>query len=136
MKHRSDVPIVNELPTAAILFKVKLFARDFFPFLAEYPEDRPICNVNGTIYRDGEYFDVPNEPDLTCICQKGYKGKKTIPVLLISRLFLCHLRTFALKRPLRETQSESVARESTRTYDATSDFYIAISIQELVFLFA
>lgn len=43
--------------------------------VAENPEERPICNVNGKIYKDGEYFNVESDPDLNCVCQEGYKGK-------------------------------------------------------------
>ena len=44
-------------------------------FLAEKPEDRAICNVDGKEYKDGERFFVEGEPDLKCFCQPGYEGK-------------------------------------------------------------
>lgn len=43
-------------------------------FAAENPEDRAECNVDGKIYRDGEYFSVASDPDLNCVCQPGYEG--------------------------------------------------------------
>ncbi|KAL0132317.1 hypothetical protein PUN28_000241 [Cardiocondyla obscurior] len=45
----------------------------------ENPEDRAICNVSGTVYKDGEYFNVEGEPDLNCVCQPGYEGKNIEP---------------------------------------------------------
>ncbi|XP_011167651.2 uncharacterized protein LOC105201361 [Solenopsis invicta] len=45
----------------------------------ENPEDRAICNVDGKIYRDGEFFAVEGEPDLRCVCQPGYKGNNVEP---------------------------------------------------------
>ncbi|XP_011167658.1 uncharacterized protein LOC105201365 [Solenopsis invicta] len=45
----------------------------------ENPEDRAICNVDGMEYRDGEYFTVESEPDLTCVCQPGYEGNNVEP---------------------------------------------------------
>ncbi|XP_018313792.1 uncharacterized protein [Mycetomoellerius zeteki] len=42
-------------------------------------EDIPVCDVNGHMYRDGEYFVVNEEPDLICICQPEYKGKNIPP---------------------------------------------------------
>ncbi|KAL6429458.1 hypothetical protein ACFW04_008251 [Cataglyphis niger] len=45
----------------------------------ESPEERPTCNVNGKIYKDGEYFNVENDPDLNCVCQEGYQGKNVEP---------------------------------------------------------
>lgn len=44
----------------------------------EKPEDRATCIVNGKTYEDGEYFEVKNEPELSCICQPGYEGKNVI----------------------------------------------------------
>ncbi|XP_029659621.1 kielin/chordin-like protein [Formica exsecta] len=45
----------------------------------ESPEERPTCNVNGRIYKDGEYFNVENDPELNCVCQEGYKGENIEP---------------------------------------------------------
>ncbi|KAL0132314.1 hypothetical protein PUN28_000240 [Cardiocondyla obscurior] len=45
----------------------------------EKPEDRATCIVNGKEYRDGDYFTVESEPDLSCICQPGYKGENVEP---------------------------------------------------------
>lgn len=42
-------------------------------------EDRATCNVDGKEYKEGEYFSVENEPDLSCICQPGYEGKNVEP---------------------------------------------------------
>ncbi|XP_072763964.1 uncharacterized protein [Anoplolepis gracilipes] len=42
-------------------------------------EDRATCVVDGEIYKDGEYFEVKNEPELNCICQPGYEGKNIEP---------------------------------------------------------
>jgi len=47
-------------------------------FLAEKPEDRAVCNVDGKEYKDGEYFNVESEPDLICVCQPGYEGKDNL----------------------------------------------------------
>ena len=41
---------------------------------AEIPEDRAKCNVNGKIYRDGDWFLAEEDPNLSCVCQEGYKG--------------------------------------------------------------
>ncbi|XP_011060321.1 PREDICTED: uncharacterized protein LOC105149534 [Acromyrmex echinatior] len=56
----------------------------------ERPEDIPVCNVNGHIYRDGEYFKVDEEPDLICICQPGYKGKNVPPYCIKPNHSPCH----------------------------------------------
>ncbi|XP_032674879.1 kielin/chordin-like protein [Odontomachus brunneus] len=45
----------------------------------EKPEDRATCIVNGKTYRDGEYFEVEDDPELNCICQPGYEGKNVEP---------------------------------------------------------
>ncbi|XP_020289052.1 uncharacterized protein LOC109857291 isoform X2 [Pseudomyrmex gracilis] len=45
----------------------------------EKPEDRATCEVDGTIYKDGEYFSVKSDPELNCICQPGYEGKNVEP---------------------------------------------------------
>ncbi|XP_011641422.1 uncharacterized protein LOC105429889 [Pogonomyrmex barbatus] len=45
----------------------------------EKPEDRAICNVDGKEYKDGEYFTVESDPDLSCICQPGYEGQNVEP---------------------------------------------------------
>lgn len=42
---------------------------------AETPEDRPTCNVDGKLYKDGEHFSVDSKPDLSCVCQEGYEGE-------------------------------------------------------------
>ncbi|XP_025269544.1 kielin/chordin-like protein [Camponotus floridanus] len=47
--------------------------------ICQSPEERPTCNVNGKIYKDGEYFNVESDPDLNCICQEGYKGENVEP---------------------------------------------------------
>ncbi|XP_037038687.1 uncharacterized protein LOC119076123 [Bradysia coprophila] len=44
----------------------------------ENPEDRPTCIVNGTTYKDGEYFTT-TDPEQTCICGPGYKGENIEP---------------------------------------------------------
>lgn len=63
----------------------------FMTNIAENPEDRAICEVNGKEYRDGEYFSLENEPDKNCICSPGYKGKfnmkKTWNTLIINSFY-------------------------------------------------
>lgn len=51
------------------------YLNSYSRLLAEKPEDRAICNVDGKEYRDGEYFSVESDPDLNCVCQPGYEGK-------------------------------------------------------------
>ncbi|XP_011152192.1 uncharacterized protein LOC105190889 [Harpegnathos saltator] len=45
----------------------------------EKPEDVATCVVNGKTYKDGEYFTVEEDPEMTCICQPGYEGKNIEP---------------------------------------------------------
>ncbi|XP_074106913.1 kielin/chordin-like protein isoform X1 [Cotesia typhae] len=45
----------------------------------EKPEDRATCEVDGKIYKDGEYFKVASEPEKTCVCQPGYTGENVPP---------------------------------------------------------
>jgi hypothetical protein len=45
----------------------------------ENPEDRATCNVDGKIYREGDYFQIESDPDLSCNCQPGYEGKNVEP---------------------------------------------------------
>ncbi|KAI4487728.1 hypothetical protein M0802_011874 [Mischocyttarus mexicanus] len=42
-------------------------------------KQRPTCDVNGTIYLDGEYFKDESNPDNTCYCQPDYKGENVEP---------------------------------------------------------
>lgn len=44
-------------------------------YIAEKPEDRPKCEVDGQTYLEGEGFIPNNEPNLACQCLEGYKGK-------------------------------------------------------------
>ncbi|KMQ89264.1 hypothetical protein RF55_11121 [Lasius niger] len=53
--------------------------KDGIDICPEKPEDRATCVVDGNIYKDGEYFEVMNEPELNCICQPGYEGKNIEP---------------------------------------------------------
>ncbi|EFN76038.1 hypothetical protein EAI_16141, partial [Harpegnathos saltator] len=46
---------------------------------SEKPEDVATCVVNGKTYKDGEYFTVEEDPEMTCICQPGYEGKNIEP---------------------------------------------------------
>ncbi|XP_020289050.1 uncharacterized protein LOC109857290 [Pseudomyrmex gracilis] len=42
-------------------------------------EKRATCVVDGITYKDGEYFDVKNETDKTCVCRPGYEGENVEP---------------------------------------------------------
>ncbi|XP_067203461.1 kielin/chordin-like protein isoform X2 [Linepithema humile] len=55
----------------------------------ENPEDRATCVVDGKTYKDGEYFEVKNEPDMTCICRPGYEGKNVEPFCVKSKHPYC-----------------------------------------------
>uniref|UniRef100_A0A0C9QR92 KCP protein n=1 Tax=Fopius arisanus TaxID=64838 RepID=A0A0C9QR92_9HYME len=43
------------------------------------PADVPTCQVDGKIYKDGEYFEPSSEPDKRCFCGPNYKGKNIAP---------------------------------------------------------
>ncbi|KAK0178123.1 hypothetical protein PV328_002102 [Microctonus aethiopoides] len=45
----------------------------------ENPEDRATCVVDGKIYKDGEHFNDPSDPNKNCVCQPGYEGKNVEP---------------------------------------------------------
>ncbi|KAG8035839.1 hypothetical protein G9C98_001495 [Cotesia typhae] len=45
----------------------------------ENPEDRPTCEVDGKIYKDGEYFKPAAEPNKNCYCAPGYTGENIEP---------------------------------------------------------
>lgn len=47
-------------------------------FSAENSEDIPTCEVDGKIYKDGEYFKPAAEPNKNCYCAPGYTGKEEI----------------------------------------------------------
>lgn len=55
-----------------------IFKWSHLRLLAENPEDRATCNVNGKEYKEGDYFSIENDPDLTCTCQPDYKGKDNL----------------------------------------------------------
>lgn len=46
--------------------------------LDEEGEERPTCNVDGVIYKDGDYFIPKSEPEKECYCMSGYQGIKII----------------------------------------------------------
>lgn len=43
-------------------------------YLVEEGEERPTCEVDGTIYKDGEAFVSKFEPEKDCYCMSGYEG--------------------------------------------------------------
>ncbi|XP_008543501.1 kielin/chordin-like protein [Microplitis demolitor] len=45
----------------------------------ENPEDRPTCEVDGKIYKDGEFFKPSSEPNKNCYCGPGYTGQNIEP---------------------------------------------------------
>lgn len=57
-------------------FVINTILFELINYSAENPEDRAICDVDGKEYRDGEYFNVAEDPDLNCVCQPGYLGNK------------------------------------------------------------
>lgn len=81
---RQTVATERKFVVSAFLYGVAIHVLSCMYFLnnsfslAETPESIPTCNVNGKIYKDGEYFTVEDEPDLTCTCQPGYEGKMII----------------------------------------------------------
>lgn len=50
---------------------------NFVRFSAENQEDRAICVVDGKTYKEGQHFKVASDPELTCVCQAGYKGEES-----------------------------------------------------------
>ncbi|XP_012147112.2 kielin/chordin-like protein [Megachile rotundata] len=42
-------------------------------------EERPTCEVDGKIYKDGESFSPKSDPELDCYCKPGYKGENVEP---------------------------------------------------------
>ncbi|XP_015429602.1 PREDICTED: uncharacterized protein LOC107186280 [Dufourea novaeangliae] len=42
-------------------------------------EERATCEVDGKIYKDGEYFEPKSDPELDCYCMPGYKGENVEP---------------------------------------------------------
>ncbi|XP_063982087.1 uncharacterized protein LOC135165078 [Diachasmimorpha longicaudata] len=43
------------------------------------PRDIPTCEVDGKVYKDGEYFQPSSEPNKRCFCGPGYKGQNIAP---------------------------------------------------------
>ncbi|KAK0098262.1 hypothetical protein PV326_010027 [Microctonus aethiopoides] len=59
------------------------------PICLQNPEDRPKCEVDGKIYRDGEKFTPKSEPHKQCICGPGYKGENIAPFCRVSLTSVC-----------------------------------------------
>ncbi|EZA58364.1 uncharacterized protein LOC105276478 isoform X2 [Ooceraea biroi] len=53
------------------------------------PEDRATCIVDGVTYKDGEYFNVKDKSELTCVCRPGYKGKNVEPFCIKPKRSYC-----------------------------------------------
>ncbi|XP_018400827.1 PREDICTED: kielin/chordin-like protein isoform X1 [Cyphomyrmex costatus] len=56
----------------------------------EKPEDRATCNVNGKEYKEGEFFSIESDPELTCTCQPGYTGENVEPFCAKPKRSYCH----------------------------------------------
>ncbi|CAG5099468.1 Protein of unknown function, partial [Cotesia congregata] len=48
------------------------------------PEDIPTCQIDGKIYKDGEYFKPTAEPNKNCYCAPGYTGENIEPFCKIA----------------------------------------------------
>ncbi|XP_071861944.1 uncharacterized protein isoform X4 [Bombus fervidus] len=49
------------------------------PFCDEEEADNITCNVDGKVYKAGEYFYPNADPKLLCLCMEGYTGENIEP---------------------------------------------------------
>ncbi|XP_076245260.1 uncharacterized protein LOC143185854 [Calliopsis andreniformis] len=52
-------------------------------------EERATCEVDGKIYKDGEYFKPESEPEKECYCKPGYKGENVEPFCITLKHSYC-----------------------------------------------
>ncbi|XP_076668148.1 kielin/chordin-like protein [Andrena cerasifolii] len=45
----------------------------------EDEKDRATCEVDGKVYKDGEFFQPESDPENNCVCMPGYKGENVEP---------------------------------------------------------
>lgn len=72
-------------------------------FLAEKPEDRATCEVDGKIYKDGEYFVPASETDKSCYCGPNYNGMKNIKINIWYKVIFQEIYYLRLQSVIVET---------------------------------
>lgn len=43
-------------------------------FIIDIGKSDAICNVDGKVYRAGQFFNPNSNPELMCVCLDGYTG--------------------------------------------------------------